>query len=105
MEWIAHYRDGTSLRQHNPDGTENLFKDINESQLVLFELESDTHKKYQVQIKPGRKLVFFRRHFAKMGEPEDIHHFLGWQENYYNHTITRLLEIKPNGDVEIHDNR
>jgi len=58
-----------------------------------------------VEINPNRKLVFFRRNFIKTDGIQDIHYFIGWQELYYGHNITRLIEINPNGDVEIHDNR
>ena len=37
-EWVAIYDDNTTLKQHNVDGSENLFKDIDQDKLVQFAL-------------------------------------------------------------------
>jgi len=36
MRWQAVYGDASSLMQYNEDGSENLFKDIDQSRLVMF---------------------------------------------------------------------
>jgi len=52
MIWIARYRDGTGLRQFNPDSSENLFKDINQEKLVEFSL-IDEDIIYSVSLEDG----------------------------------------------------
>lgn len=39
--WAVYYSDGTKFSQYNSDGSENLFKDIDETKLVNFVLSKD----------------------------------------------------------------
>ena len=55
--WIAIYDDNTSLKQFNPDGSENLFKDIQQDKLKEFALVTPT-KNLSVFPKKGKFGIF-----------------------------------------------
>jgi len=103
MHWTAEYHDGTQLPQYE-NNREHLFKEIDQDKLKTFKLTNKA-REYRVDITPARKLIFFRRHFVKTDGTHDIHHFLGFQEKLYDHNITRLIEIQPNGNVILHDRK
>ena len=51
--WTAIYEDGEELSQFNEDGSENLFGEIDQSRLMMFELRDSTDKIWIVDLQNG----------------------------------------------------
>lgn len=95
--WTAIYTDDSRINQYNKDGSENLFKDIDQNRLNKF-IVSNNKAEAIVNIKTGEikvngvkldfgynssehRLIYFRRVRQTLGnntEP-DINEFVGWQ--------------------------
>lgn len=86
--WIATYEDGTELVCTG----ENLFKDIDMSRLVKFGWYGD--KKFVLSVKPGEKLIAFRRHEASIKSDVVTSYGLGIEGRF-------LLLIDSSGNVEV----
>jgi hypothetical protein len=94
-KWKATYKDGTEFPQFDKAG-ENLFKDIDFSQVVKFgwydrcaefdvkaEGEKETivyssrQAKFEVRVKEGEEIIAFRRHVATMAQDRILQYGLG----------------------------
>ena len=113
MIWIAQYNDGTSLRQFNPDNSENLFKVIDQDKLEEFCL-LDNEIAYSVNLNTGifninglklgfdevskdddLRLIYFRRVRQNMGATPsvDVTYNIGYQTTKDSRNIKRYLMI------------
>jgi hypothetical protein len=118
--WIAHYNDGTELRQFS-EGRENLFKDIDQSKLTVFELGVDS-KLYKVFLTDGSfeingelisfenfgimnefELIYFRRVRQNIGSSTEaeVLNCVGWKTNIDGHCFRRILKISETGEVTL----
>lgn len=59
--WVAHYTDGTILNQFGDDGTFHQFKEIDQANLVVFQMVSSDKPAITIHWVPGRKLIHFYR--------------------------------------------
>ena len=94
--WIAQYNDGTQLDQFNLDGSENLFKNINQDKLKRFIIRSEQREIIlnlvtgEVRINGLKlsfgfedevhRLIYFRRvrQILGSGAPSVVE-YVGWQ--------------------------
>jgi len=95
--WCVVYDDGSSLEQFNPDGSENLFKNIDQDKLAKF-IVSTRQKEVIVNIGTGEvkvngtkisfgyddlkhRLIYFRRVRQALGSGSEssITEYVGWQ--------------------------
>ena len=120
-EWKALYKDGTFFQQHNADGSENLFKDIQQDRLVGFVLNFGDKVlslnlptgsfylngfRYNTDIsnsKEEKRLIYFIRKTRTMDSgmraiPEmcsDVY-FLGFQTTIDGKNHKRMVSVKNN---------
>jgi hypothetical protein len=125
--WKAYYSiGGDSLSQFNLDGSENLFKDIDTSRIILFVL-SQNHTKslldtdFVLSLPDGvfilkgvpiifgrfdsNRLIYFRRNLVAIGSPNDsqkVYHILGIQAtiNGKNRKVLFKIDDKTQ-DIEL----
>jgi hypothetical protein len=118
--WIAIYEDGRELKQFS-EGRENLFKDIDQDRLTLFQVEVNS-KKYEVDLADGSfnidgqklafenfglqnkfQLIYFRRVRQQIGEASnpEVTQCIGWQTNIDGHSFKRILKINNNGGITL----
>lgn len=117
MIWVAQYNDGTSLRQFNPDNSENLFKDINQDKLVEFCILNE-EEVYSINLSTGIfnlnglkisfdevnsndafRLIYFKRVRQSIGgiNSVSITYNIGYQTTKNNKNVTRYLMISEEG--------
>ena len=116
--WTAVYKDGTRLRQYNvADGTENLFRDIEQDRLFEFQLN---HNKKTISLFIGTgtfgingflyntdisyikdcdyRLVNFVRHQKVIGagsmERDRTMYFMGFQVNIDDRNHKRFIQFE-----------
>lgn len=123
ISWTAVYENGEELEQYNEDHSENLFGAINQSQLIMFVLKSDSGKIWAVDLQDGSfrvgdevidfdgfesrldyKLIYFRRVRRTMGmfgeDPSSqVTQHLGWQVNIDGKNYQRVMAIPEEGYV------
>jgi lysine/ornithine N-monooxygenase len=63
LNWKVTYKDGTTLSQVNPDGTENSYTNIDRSKLEAFQLFTEKYEKlvYTLILDPEQRLIYRRR--------------------------------------------
>ena len=93
--WIALYNDGEQLNQFNEDGSENLFKEIDQSKLDRFIVRNQLHEVI-LNLKTGdvkinglkmsfgyedhdHRLIYFRRVRQTFGLDPLSCEYVGWQ--------------------------
>lgn len=104
--WRAVYSDDTELLQLNPDGSENLYRDIDRSKLVRFDLiDFETgYPEVVVHLRPEQRLIVRRRTFKMVNSPEPVIVWLvGWQETRSDVNFQVINMVFPDGHVEIVD--
>jgi len=108
FRWAGTYKDGTLVCQHTPGG-ETAFKDVDQSRLAKFgwyavpdgvvNLEKAIRAgipmwSLEVRVKPGEKVVAFRRHHMNMIEDKIVQYGLGIEGR-------PLTLINSDGSVEV----
>lgn len=124
LEWIAEYRDGTTLKQKYEQSEEKTFGDIDQSKLKQFWLaDANGEKHFGIDIdyqsimigdvqfivefprnKAGEpmtgKLVYFRRvrnDFAPEGVTTTVRYAIGFQANIDGRNVQQYLFINMDG--------
>ena len=131
FHWNAVFFDGSQINQFNEDGTENLFKLVQNrfDELVYFYLTNNKEITFTVDLihgliffnnhqtiakefkrkKDNIRLIFFRRHKVELTEQmvekkHEIKYFLGYQyldNNGYNKKV--VLQIDKDGNFIVGD--
>ncbi len=111
ITWKAIYSDG-SLAQHNSDGSENSYKQIDRSKLQSFELYDGEKLIFILNLNKNKQLIFRRRNFipvsVKTGEESGrwtvyIVGFRFTDSSGEKHNVLNYLN--PDGVVELDDER
>lgn len=98
LQWIAFYKDGSVLRQVEPDGEKRAYADIDRSELVEFGLFLDTLCVFSAKFNDdGNKLIWRRRVQQVAGEGVFILHVVGKKGRY-------VAIIEQNGSAHMYDN-
>jgi len=118
-EWKAQYNDGTSLQQHNADGSENLFKEIQQDKLKEFFIDFDGKNlslnlltgifyingfQYNTDLsdsKEEKRLIYFVRRKHTMGTNLQVipglssdTYYLGFQTTIDGKNHKRMVAVK-----------
>jgi len=108
FEWVGTYNDGTLVCQCAP-GHETAFKDVEQGRLIKFgwyvvpDGIVDTEKairagipmrSFQVSVKPGEKVIAFRRHYVNLREDKVAQYGLGIEGRF-------VMLIEPDGSMEV----
>jgi len=120
LEWTVIYSDNTVLKQFKEDGTESLFREIDQDKLSVFRLDSKdiNCNMYCVSVKDGSfeinneritfdgfenskfKLIYFKRVRQNLGGvvPIEVTYNIGWQIPGDKNTINqqRIMQIHNN---------
>lgn len=118
-KWRAVYKDKTILREKDPDGTEHIFKEINQDELEYFQLINPQDIAIcQVHLGNDKRLIFVRRNIIttgrriiKRGEvkvplPINSHKIviiLGWQKTIKGINEKAIFYLLPDGRIEMDD--
>ena len=95
ISWKAVYSDGTFLFQHNEDGTENKYYDIDRKKLIAFEVYKDKNLILLRHLEPGQRLIF-RQRCAFSTKGDEIRVFLvGWQQTINGKNIQEIAYVFP----------
>ena len=117
--WIAHYNDGTELKQFS-EGREMLFKDIELDKLKTFEIRKGDQS-YTVNLEDGSfdingqrlmfenfgtqndfQLIYYVRVKRNIGPhlpPIERQICFGWKTNIDGYSFKRILKISDSGVV------
>jgi hypothetical protein len=103
LEWIAVYADGSILRQHEPDGTENRYEDIDRKRVSEFHLRLKG-KDFTViayALDPGQRLIYRKRHSMSgiTGEKNWTIHMVGWQQTVNGKNVQCISWVFPDGSI------
>lgn len=101
IQWRAHYSDGTSFPQYNPEGTENRYADIDKGRLIAFELEQDDRPIFCMHLDAGARLIYRRRVFMRPGEGQIVFYLVGWQKTVGGENV-QSVAIIPENNPQIH---
>ncbi len=121
--WKAIYNDGTELPQYEEDGTENLFKSIEQSKLVKFVVRTETDEAIinllsgSIEINGQKldfqyneqehRLIYFRRTRTNLGPQglNKVEECAGWQSTIPGETgpknIKRIVRLDNRGKITI----
>ena len=95
FEWAGTYSDGSRIRNFTVRG-ETPFKDVDQARLVKFGWYAapNDSPSFEVALKPGDKLVVFRRHRISVREDMVMQYGLGIEGRF-------LVLIGSDGSVEV----
>lgn len=82
--WLAEYKDGSVVRQHNDDGSIVSADSIDRDKLKAFSLMNGADCVVKLHILEGEKLVYRRRVEQSVGGPERACHIIGTRK-YLGH--------------------
>ncbi len=104
FNWVARYRDGSSLYQKDPEtGVESASEHIDRSRVHALELRREDGAPHVVQhFEPGQRLIYRRRTAmnAVTGE-QFIVHLLGRQETIEGQNVQHISVVFENdGHIE-----
>jgi hypothetical protein len=118
-KWRVVYKDETILREIDPDGTEHLFKEINQDKLEYFQLVNPQDIAIcQVHLGEDKRLIFARRNIITTGSrvvergdvkvplPIKSHQIviiLGWQRTIKGVSSKAIFYLLPDGRIEMDD--
>ncbi len=118
-KWRAVYKDKTILREKDPNGTEHLFKEINQDELEYFQLINPQDIAIcQVHLGEDKRLIFVRRNIITTGRriikrgdvkvplPINSHKIviiLGWQKTIKGVNEKAIFYLLPDGRIEMDD--
>ena len=93
--WKAIYSDGSFLSQHNEDGTENKYYDIDRTKLIAFEVYNNNNLVLLRHLEPGQRLIFRQRSaFSTTGKEMRII-LVGWQQMVNGKNVQEIAYIFP----------
>ena len=101
INWVANYRDGTSLEQLPEGLPESKYTDIDRSKLASFSLFRG--KKTLITFHfdfPGQILLYRRRVFKSPGKADKVFHLVGWMMGEVN-SVSILTEDGPDISIEV----
>lgn len=102
FKWIAHYNDGSQLKQIESDGSKNAYGDIDRSRLESFELvhrDSNEHV-FAMPFEDNQKLIWRRRTDASSGM---VVHVVGKKETVDGKRYDGIAAVFQDGSVEVSD--
>ncbi len=119
-KWRAVYNDESTLSERDPDGgIDHIFKEIDMSKIVAFQLINDKDIPIcQVRLGEGKRLIFARRNQMKTGQlfkmegntripiPIKAHQriiILGWQKTVNGVNTKAIFYLLPDGRIEMDD--
>lgn len=104
--WLAVYKDGSRFPEYNPDGTVNLYKDIDRTQLLqMLIIERATGKAVHIVHATDPNRVIVRRRVLK--DAGDNHVMTVWivgcQNLQAGRNVQTITAIFPDGHTESAD--
>lgn len=102
--WIAYYRDGTSLRQFPHRGSaedEHKYGDIDREKLSAFIVRDDEVPLLVLHIPEGGRLIYRKRTEQRPGEPPQQVWIVGVQETKNGHNSQYILVLFDDGHIEV----
>lgn len=128
LSWVGVYADKTYLRQIEENGTERLFKELDEDKLIVFALlDKSDNSIAEVDLRTGiihvgdtielnfagseelnpKRLIYFRRvrqHMGMTGSDvpgPEVHQFIGWQCTVEGKNHKRVISFPENMPANI----
>jgi len=101
-QWIAYYRDGTHLRQHE-NGKVNRYGDIDRSKLFAFAIIEEEKHLLIVHIRKGGRLIYRQRVERRPDGTEFRVWLVGCQHTERGVNSQYVSALFPDGHVEIVD--
>jgi hypothetical protein len=101
LEWAAVYNDGSTFRQYEEDGSENLYVDIDRDRLTHFVLLCNGEMKARIHLNGDKRLIFRKRNFLKGNKQIGQVFLAGWQETVNGANRKMLCFLFPDGHLEI----
>lgn len=103
LEWVAVYKDGSVLFQHEEDGTENTYKDIDRKNLSEFHLRLKGTDKTVLAyaLEPGQRLIYRMRHSMSgvSGQKNWTIYMVGWQQTVNGKNVQNISWVFPDGSI------
>jgi hypothetical protein len=100
MQWLAVYKDDTTLSQYNEDGTENRYFDIDRNRLTHFAILDEDKAVLVIEFeRPTQQLIFRRRHHINLAGNHAEIYLVGWHENIHGTNIKVINYIYPDGKI------
>lgn len=95
FNWIAIYRDGSSLWQYqDQDGRERSTEEIDRAQLATLALvDADYVPCYIQHFQPGQRMIYRRRTAMTAGGATTVKHLIGWQETIAGRNVQHLAAV------------
>lgn len=102
IQWIAHYNDGTELKQYEGDA-KRAYEDIDRARLASFSVYRDNYarKLLTLHLEQGQRLIYRKRVFVKPGQGELEIYIIGQQQTIAGQNIQSIAYIFPDDRIEI----
>lgn len=104
--WIAHYIDGSNLRQYN-NGVTNSYQDIERHRLVAFDLWRDEQLLVRVDLRDNdnsseieaRRLIYRKRHQMTDKGHHLTFYMVGWQRKVNGRNVQAINYVFEDGGI------
>jgi hypothetical protein len=108
--WVAHYTDGTTLKQFDDEGFFHYFAEIDQSKIGVFSMEHNLHPPINIVWRPGLKLIHFHKVtvFTRQDESPEMRiripcfGYEGWSETKQD-VIKVIFVVMPDFSIVVTD--
>src|SRR3990172_449216 len=97
IRWVAQYDDDTVVNQHDKDGTERSYEQLDRDRIKAFGLYDQESRKpiLTLHLEPGQKLIYRRRVEMKSDqkEPVEVCYLVGWRRTVNGECIQSIAYV------------
>lgn len=101
--WVAHYSDGTILKQFDDNFVFHQFKEIQQDRLIAFSMARADAPPIMIHWAPGRKLIHFYRNIKLHVGGEDEVFIRLYCFGYETAHDKMILAIMPDDSIRVLD--
>ena len=108
-QWVAHFSDGTKLKQFAEDGLFHQFKEIDQTKLAIFKMVSEGKQDYTLLFDPLRmKLIhYYKKVRLNMGAEDEkfiTAYCFGFETKTAGRTSKVNIMLMPSGETIVTEN-